>query len=81
MSAGVAYYRGLSFEGLCFGNTRRDLFGRRHSHPVRSPLQHHAGPRVAAAVPCDIAVGACYDHRRRLLFFASQELPYQWLGR
>ena len=70
MRAGVEYCRGLSFEGLCVGHTRRDLAGRRHSPPGGSPPHHHAGPRVAAAVPFDIAVGAYCDHRRRLLAFS-----------
>jgi hypothetical protein len=79
MRAGVAYCRGLSDEGLCFGRTRRDLAGRRHGPPGDSPLHHHASLRVAAAVPCDIAVGAYRDHRGIFLFFAAQELLYQWL--
>jgi hypothetical protein len=69
MRVGVAYCRGLSFEGLCVGRTRLDLAGRRHRPPGGSPLHHHAGPRVTAAVPCDIAVGAYRDPRRRLLVF------------
>ncbi len=69
MRAGVAYCRGLSFEELCVGRTRLDLAGRGHRPPGSSPLHHHAGPRVTAAVPCDIAVGAYRDPRRRLLVF------------
>ncbi len=79
MWAGVAYCRGLSLEGLCVGRTRRDLAGRRHGPPCGSPLRHHAGPRIAAAVPCDIAVGASPDHRRRLLALRRIGTAYQWL--
>lgn len=77
MRAGVAYCRGLSFEGLRVGRTRRDLTGRRYRPPAGSSLHHYADPRVAAAVPCDIAVGACRGHRRRplVLHRAGTALP------
>ena len=67
MRVGVAYSRGLSFEGLCVGRVRRNEAGRRQGPYTGSPLHHHACPRVAAAVLCDIAVGAFLDHRRCLL--------------
>ena len=67
MRAGIANCQELSFEGLCVELTRRDLTGRRYRHPGGSPLPRHAGPQVGVAAPCDIAVGASSDHRRRLL--------------
>ena len=73
MRAGVAYCRGLSFDGLRVGPNRRGLAGRRHRPSDGSPLHHHAGPRVVAAVLCNIAVGACRNHRRRLLVLRHAE--------